>query len=71
MGLEKIITNDLITSYNYNLIIKKYCIDNNIDVHNIPTGRGKRLTMEQKNYKKSYEYLVKLIDYEKKNMRRK
>ena len=31
MQLEKIYTNDLISSYNYNLILNNYCLDNNID----------------------------------------
>lgn len=56
----------MISSYEYNLILKKYCLDNKIDVNNIPNGRGKRLTIEQRNYKKGYEYLVKLIEYEEK-----
>ena len=68
MQLEKIYTNDLISSYNYNLILNNYCldnnIDNNIDINNIPSKRGKSLTKEQKKYKKGYEYLIKLVEYE-------
>lgn len=48
MQLEKIYTNDLISSYNYNLILNNYCLDNNIDINNIPSKRGKSLTKEQK-----------------------
>ena len=66
MDLEKTYTSDLISSYNYNLILKKYCFDNNIEFNNIPNGHGKRLTKEQKNYKKGYEYLIKLVEYEEK-----
>lgn len=55
---------DLIKAYDLNKILKKYACDNNIV--NIPNGRGKRLTQEQKNYKKGYEYLVKLLEYEEK-----
>lgn len=66
MNLKTTNANELISSYEYNLILKRYCLDNKIDVNNIPNGRGKRLTIEQRNYKKGYEYLVKLIEYEEK-----
>lgn len=66
MDLKESYTKELISAYDYNLILKRYCLDNNIDINNIPCGRGKRLTKEQKNYKKGYEYLVKLIEYEEK-----
>lgn len=55
-----------IKAYDYNQILKQYAFDNNIDINNIPNGRGKRLTQEQKNYKVGYEYLVKLVEYEEK-----
>ena len=67
--LEKIefkYSKQLIKAYDYNQILKAYADKSNIDVNNIPTGRGKRLTEEQRNYKKGYEYLVKLIEYEEK-----
>lgn len=57
---------ELVTAYEFNNVLKQYSIDNNIDVANIPNGRGKRLTEEQKNYKIGYEYLVKLVEYEEK-----
>lgn len=57
---------ELISSYEYNSILKKYSLDNNVDINDLPNGRGKRLTIEQKNYKRGYEYLVKLIEYEEK-----
>lgn len=66
MNLKNSYTKELISAYDYNQILKKYCLDNNIDINNLPSGRGKRLTKEQKNYKKGYEYLVKLIEYEEK-----
>ena len=57
---------ELITAYEFNNALKKYAVDNNIDVDNIPNGRGKRLVEEQKNYKIGYEYLIKLLEYEEK-----
>ena len=57
---------ELIKSYDYNQILKSYVTKNNIDINNIPTGRGKRLTQEQRNYKTGYKYLVKLVEYEEK-----
>lgn len=46
--------------------IKEYVIRKNIDINSIPTGKGKRLTKEQKNYKLAYQYLTKLLEYEEK-----
>ena len=66
MKLDNMYSKDLISAYDYNQILRKYCYDNNIDINNIPNSRGKRLTLEQKNYKKGYEYLIKLIEYEEK-----
>ena len=57
---------ELIKSYDYNQILKQYASDNNIDISNISSGRGIRLTQEQKNCKHGYEYLVKLLEYEEK-----
>ena len=57
---------DFIKAYDFNKMLKQYAFDNNIDVNNIPKGRGKRLTQEQKNYKIGFEYLVKLVEYEEK-----
>ena len=56
----------LINSIELNEKIKEYVAIKNIDTDSIPSGKGKRLTKEQKNYKKGYEYLVKLIEYEEK-----
>ena len=41
----------LIKSYELKTIIDEYVKTNNIDINNIPSGRGQRLTKEQKNYK--------------------
>ena len=59
-------TKELIKAYDYNKILKSYAANNNIDVDNIPSGRGKRLNKGKKNYKIGYEYLVKLVEYEEK-----
>ncbi len=66
IGYKESYTKELIKAYDYNQILKAYVSNNKIDIHNIPSGRGKRLTKEQKNYKKGYEYLVKLVEYEEK-----
>jgi len=66
MDLKDSYTKDLIKAYDYNQILKSYANSNDIDINNIPNGRGKRLTKEQKNYKKGYEYLIKLVEYEEK-----
>ena len=57
---------ELIQSYNLNELIKKYILKENIDINSIPSGKGKRLTKEQKNYKLVYQYLIKLLEYEEK-----
>lgn len=57
---------DIIKAYELNKIIEDYSIKNNIDINNIPSGRGSRKTKEQKNYKTGYEYVLKLLDYEEK-----
>ena len=49
--------------YNY---LNNYAILNNLDINEIPKGKGKRLTVEQKNYKQGHEYLLKLLEYEDK-----
>lgn len=66
LGKTNVYTEKLIKSYEYNEILKEYVYDNNIDIFNIPSGRGKRLTKEQRNYKRGHEYLIKLIEYEEK-----
>ena len=57
---------NLVTSYQLNVLITDYVTKEGIDITNIPSGRGKRLTVEQKNCKTAYEYLIKLLEYEEK-----
>lgn len=65
MGYE-ITDKNFIKSYKLNELIKDYVIKENIDINSIPSGKGKRLTKQQKNYKLSYQYLIKLLEYEEK-----
>ena len=58
--------NELIKSYELKEIINKYVKENNIDIDDIPNGKGRRLTNEQRDYKTGYKYLIKLLDYEEK-----
>lgn len=48
------------------ILIKNYADLNDINIYDIPSGRGKRLTKQQKILKLSYEYLNKLVEYEEK-----
>lgn len=57
---------EIIKAYELNEIIKEYVLKNNVDINNIPSGKGSRKTKEQKNYKLGYEYMLKLLDYEEK-----
>ena len=57
---------NLITSHKLNELVNDYIIRENIDICSIPTGKGKRLTQEQKNYKIAYQYMIKLLEYEEK-----
>lgn len=66
MNYKEYDSKKLIKAIELNEILNKYCMENNINIYNVPNGRGKRLTKEQKNYKAGYEYLVKLIEYEEK-----
>ena len=65
IGVE-ITKKELIKSSELNEIIKEYVTDKSIDISAIPSGKGKRLTLEQKNYKLAYQYLIKLVEYEEK-----
>ena len=49
-----------------NELIKEYIARENININSIPTGKGKRLTKEQRNYKLAYQCLIKLLEYEEK-----
>lgn len=65
MGYE-IADNSLIKSSKVYEILKDYIAKENIKIDSIPNGKGKRLTIEQRNYKKCYQYLIKLLEYEEK-----
>lgn len=65
MGIE-ITDKKLIKSSKLNELITKYVSEKNIDIKAIPSGKGKRLTIEQKNYKMAYQYLIKVLEYEEK-----
>ena len=57
---------DLIKTDKFNSILKDYVYKNNIDIYNLPSGKGVRTTKEIKNYKLAYQYLIKLLEYEEK-----
>ncbi len=57
---------DLIKTDKFNSILKDYIYKNNIDIYNLPSGKGVRTTKEIKNYKLAYQYLIKLLEYEEK-----
>lgn len=65
MGFEMTDRN-LIKSHKLKELIDEYIVKENIDVSTIPTGKGKKLTKQQKNYKLAYQYLIKLLEYEEK-----
>ena len=46
--------------------IENYASNKNIKVDEIPKGKGKRKTKEQKIYLQGYEYIKKLLEYEEK-----
>lgn len=65
MGVE-FTDKNLIKSIELNKRIKEYVAIKQIDIYSIPSGKGKKLTKEQKNYKQAYQYLIKLLEYEEK-----
>ena len=58
--------NDIIKASELYSLMNDYVKRENIDIQNIPSGRGKRKTKEQKNYQTMYEILIKLLEYEEK-----
>lgn len=66
IGYADKISNDLIKAKELYLIINDYANKNNINVNNIPKGKGIRVTKEIKNYKLALQYLLKLLEYEEK-----
>lgn len=65
-GFE-VTNNDWIKSSELNESMKEYSLRENIDINSIPTGKGNRLSKNQKNYKLLFQYLMKLLEYEEKN----
>jgi len=65
MGYE-IVQKELVKSLQLYNIIKDFVKKKNIDIECIPSGRGKRLLKEQKQYKLIHQYLLKLLEYEEK-----
>ena len=65
MGFE-INDKSLIKCIDLNNLIKEYIKREKIDINAIPSGKGKRLSKQQKNYKIAYQYLIKLLEYEEK-----
>lgn len=59
-------SNELIKALELTNFLEDYISIKQIDIHNIPTGKGKRLTKEQKNYKLAYQYFIQLLEYEEK-----
>ena len=64
--VEEANNKDLIKTDKFNSILKDYVYKNNIDINNLPGGKGVRTTKEIKNYKLAYQYLIKLLEYEEK-----
>ncbi len=59
-------SNELISSYDVYQKMINYAVKEKIKINEIPNGKGKRLTVQQRNYKTIYKYLVKLLEYEEK-----
>lgn len=57
---------NLIKSYQFYKKLNEYAIKENININNIPSGRGSRPNRVEKNYKIGYQYLIKLLEYEEK-----
>ena len=56
----------IIQSYQFNELIKLYIEKKGIDTNAIPNGKGKHLTIPQKNLKLAHQHLIKLLEYEEK-----
>ena len=57
---------ELITTVEFNRILKDYVVQENINIYDIPSGIGTRRTLVQKNYLLGFKYLTKLLEYEEK-----
>lgn len=58
--------NELIKSNQLFEAINLYAKDSGFNPKLIPSGKGKRISKEQRYYKQCYKYLIKLIEYEEK-----
>ena len=58
--------NELIKSNQLFEAINLYAKDSGFNPELISSGKGKRISKEQRNYKQCYKYLIKLIEYEEK-----
>ena len=57
---------DLIKSNIFNGILNNYVKAENINIYDIPIGRGHKKTLKEKNYILGFKYLTKLLEYEEK-----
>lgn len=57
---------EFIKSYQLLELLNKYAQENGFDPEAIPSGKGRRITPEQKKYKIGYKLLIKLLEYEEK-----
>ena len=60
--------NELIKSNQLFEAINLYAKDSGFNPELIPSGKGKRISKEQRYYKQCYKYLIKLIEYEEKKL---
>ena len=58
--------NKLIAAYEFDILLKDYESDKNIDVNDIHRGKGCKHSKDEKIILKGYEYLEKLLEYEEK-----
>ena len=58
--------NELIKSNQLFEAINLYAKDSGFNPELISSGKGKRISKEQRYYKQCYKYLIKLIEYEEK-----
>ena len=58
--------NEYITAEKFSVILNQYSNTKKISYYDIPSGKGKHLTKEQRIIKYGYDYLNKLVEYEEK-----
>ena len=59
-------SNNWIKAYQLKEILTEYVERESIDINNLPIGKGKRKSIQQKIYIKGKDYLLKLLEYEEK-----